>query len=250
MDEVATPPGSLWVALTVEPLFEAEVDEDCRLAVHETGRLLESLGHRVSYVEVPVQRQAWAEAFLTLAAGSAAALIPLAAELGGKSTPDPADFELATWILGLVGGKLTAARMALAWRETRLAGRAMARFHQEFDILVTPTLARVPWTHGALSPTALETRVMEALRRAPVGRALTMVFHQLGARIIEPIPNTALFNMTGQPAMSVPLHWSTDGLPIGVQFVGRFGEESTLLRLAGQLEQARPWFDHTPPIFG
>ena len=65
------------------------MDEDCRVAVHETGRLLESLGHRVSYVEVPVQRQAWAEAFLTLAAGNAAALIPLAAEMGGKSGPDP-----------------------------------------------------------------------------------------------------------------------------------------------------------------
>ncbi len=250
IEEVSTPPASLWIALTVDPLFEAEVDEDCRVAVHETGRLLESLGHRVSYVEVPVQRQVWSEAFLTLAAGDAAALIPLAAEMGGKSAPDPADFELATWILGQVGGKLSAERMALAWRETRLAGRAMARFHQEFDVLVTPTLARVPWPHGALSPTKVETRLMEGLRRAPVGKALMMLFHQLGARILEPIPNTALFNMTGQPAMSVPLHWTDDGLPVGVQFVGRFGEESTLFRLAGQLEQARPWFDRTAPIFG
>jgi amidase len=250
IDEVSTPPPSLWIALTVEPLFEAEVDEDCRVAIHETGRLLESLGHRVSYVEVPVQRQVWAEAFLTLAAGSAAALIPLAAEMGGKSAPDPADFELATWILSQVGGRLSAERMALAWRETRLAGRAMARFHQEFDILVTPTLARVPWPHGALSPTKVETRLMEGLRRAPVGKALMMLFRQLGARILEPIPNTALFNMTGQPAMSVPLHWTADGLPVGVQFVARFGEESTLFRLAGQLEGARPWFNRTAPIFG
>ena len=250
IEEVSTPPGSLWIALTTEPLFEAAVDPDCRVAVHETGRLLESLGHRVSYVEVPIQRQAWSEAFLTLAAGNAAALIPIAAELGGKSAPDPSDFELATWILGQVGRKLGADRMALAMRETRLAGRAMARFHQEFDVLVTPTLARVPWAHGDLSPSALETRLMEGLRRAPVGPALMVLFRQLGARILEPIPNTALFNMTGQPAMSVPLHWSSEGLPVGVQFVGRFGEESTLLRLAGQLEQARPWFDRTAPIFG
>jgi amidase len=240
----------LWIALTVEPLFEARVDEDCRLAVHETGRLLESLGHRVSYVEVPIERQAWAEAFLTLAAGNVAALIPIAAELGGKSAPDPADFELATWILGQVGRKLSADRMALAMRETRLAGRAMGRFHREFDVLVTPTLARVPWPHHDLDPTSVETRLMEGLRRAPFGPALSMLFRQLGARILEPMPNTALFNMTGQPAMSVPLHWSSDGMPVGVQFVGRFGEESTLLRLAGQLEAARPWFDRTPPIFG
>jgi len=250
IDEVSAPPGSLWIALTVEPLFEARVDEECKVAVHETGRLLESLGHRVSYVEVPVQRQAWAEAFLTLAAGGAAALIPLAAEMGGKSSPDPADFELPTWILGQVGRKLTADRMAVAMRETRLAGRAMARFHEEFDMLVTPTLGRLPWPHGDLGPSAFEQRMMEGLRRAPVGPALMMLFRQLGTRILEPIPNTALFNMTGQPAMSVPLHWSSDGLPVGVQFVGRFGEESALLRLAGQLEQARPWFGRTPPIFG
>lgn len=248
--EVATPPGSLWIALTVEPLFEGRVDDDCRVAVHETGRLLESLGHRVSYVEVPIERQAWAEAFLTLAAGNAAALIPLAAEMGGKSAPDPADFELATWILGLVGHKISADRMVLAMRETRLAGRAMGRFHREFDVLVTPTLARVPWPHHDLDPAPVETRIMEGLRRAPFPPALSRLFKQLGARILEPMPNTALFNMTGQPAMSVPLHWSHDGMPVGVQFAGRFGEESTLLRLAGQLEQARPWFDRTPPIFG
>ena len=250
LDEVSSPPGSLWIALTAEPLFEAEVEADCRIAVHETGRLLESLGHRVSYVEVPIQRQAWSEAFLTLAAGNAAALIPLAAEMGGKSGPDPADFELATWILGQVGHKLGSDRMALAMRETRLAGRAMGRFHKEFDVLVTPTLARVPWPHGDLNPSAVETRLMEGLRRAPLGRALMMLFRQLGARILEAIPNTALFNMTGQPAMSVPLHWTSEGMPVGVQFVGRFGEESTLLRLAGQLEQAKPWFARTAPVFG
>jgi amidase len=250
LEEASAPPGKLWIALTVDPLFEATVDEECKVAVHEAGRLLEALGHRVSYVEVPVQRQVWAEAFLTLAAGDVAALIPMAAEMGGKASPDPADFELATWLLAQIGRRLSADRMAMAMREMRLAARAMGRFHEEFDVLVTPTMARVPWLHGDLKPTAVEERVMEGLRRAPVGPALMAIFRKLGARTLESIPNTALFNMTGQPAMSVPLHWSPDGLPVGVQFVGRFGEEATLFRLAGQLEQARPWFNRTAPIFG
>ena len=75
------------------------------------------------------------------------------------------------------------------------------------------------------------------------------VARQLAAKTFEYIPNTALFNATGQPAMSVPLHWNATGLPIGMQFVARLGDEATLFRLAGQLELARPWFERVPPGF-
>jgi amidase len=250
LEEVGTPPQPLWVALSLEPLLGDTMEEECRTAVHETGRLLEELGHRVSYVEVPVQRQAWTEAFMTLGAAEAAEVLTETAQLAGKKHPDPADYELLTWILASVGRKLSAEDMAKAMVEIRMAGRAMARFHEEFDVLVTPTLGRTPWPHGDLTPSPIERKLLEGLRRAPVGPALLTAFHQLAKRVLDPIPNTPLFNMTGQPAMSVPLHWTSDGLPVGVQFVARFGDEATLFRLAGQLEAARPWFDRNPPIFG
>jgi len=248
LTETSMPPGKLSVALATEPLLGTVVDDNCRLAVHETGRLLESLGHHVSYVEVPIERESWIEAFLTLAAADAALLLKQSATLAGKIDPDPADYELTTWVLGAVGRKLSAEDMAGALFETRMAGRAMARFHQEFDVLVTPTVGRHRWLHGELAPNALERVMLEAVRRAPMGPALMATFHRLASKFTEPIPNTPLFNMTGQPAMSMPLHWSEEDLPVGVQLVGRFGEDGLLFRLAAQLEEARPWFKHRPQV--
>lgn len=248
LEEVATPPGKLSIALATEPILGTQTDDSCRWAVHEAGRLLESLGHHISYVEVPVEREAWTEAFLTLGAGEAAVLLDMTAELAGKESPDPADYELVTWVLGAVGRKLSAGDMAKAMIEIRSAGRAMARFHEQFDILVTPTLGRPAIAHGELAPNLAERALLTSLRRAPVGPALMSVYHRLADKVTEPIPNTPLFNMTGQPAMSVPLYWTDGGLPVGVQFVASFGEDGLLFRVASQLEQAQPWFDRRPPM--
>jgi amidase len=247
--EIDRDPRPLWVALAIDPLLGDLMEEECRTAVHEAGRLLESLGHRVSYVEVPVQKPAWIGAFLTLAAASTAQAITETSVLSGKEKPDPADYELTTWILGAVGRHLTAENLASALTQVRMAGRTMGRFHQQFDLLVTPTLARVPWPHGDLAPNAFERRLLETLRRAPVGPALLALFRRLSKLVTETIPNTPLFNMTGQPAMSVPLHTSPEGLPVGVQFVAAYGADGLLLSVAGQLERARPWFDRRPPGF-
>jgi Asp-tRNA(Asn)/Glu-tRNA(Gln) amidotransferase A subunit family amidase len=108
------------------------------------------------------------------------------------------------------------------------AGRAMARFQENFDVLLTPTLALPPIEHGRITLTGMAQDVIDG--------------------ILEFLPCPAMANWTGQPAMSVPLHQSSDGLPIGSQFSGRFGDEATLFRLAGQLETAAPW-KHRAPSF-
>jgi Asp-tRNA(Asn)/Glu-tRNA(Gln) amidotransferase A subunit family amidase len=124
-----------------------------------------------------------------------------------------------------------AADYAQAMTVVHRTGRAVARFFLDHDILLTPTMAHPPYPLGVLDMSSGEEGVyLEALLRS--------------------IAFTSLFNSAGNPAMSVPLHWTPSGLPVGVQFVAPFGDEATLFRLAGQLEQAAPWAHRRPPAAG
>ena len=136
-----------------------------------------------------------------------------------------------------------------AVRTLQLTARTVAPFFAQHDVLLTPTLAAPPALIGALQPSAAEMRVMRIINALNAGWLLNAlgVIKAEAAKMFDYMPNTALFNVTGQPAMSVPLHWNAAGLPIGMQFVARFGDDATLFRLAGQLERARPWFERRAP---
>ncbi len=112
---------------------------------------------------------------------------------------------------------------------------------------MTPTMAYPPVPIGHFDLKASEAAQLAILRRFPIKRLLDRVLDVLSKEVFETTANTMLFNMTGQPAASLPLCWNEAGLPIGIQFAARFGDEAALFRLAGQLEQARPWFDKRPP---
>jgi amidase len=247
-DQVGVDPGSLRIGLVEGGVFHDEIHPECRAAVEDAAALAESLGHRVEVIDLPVNRETWSEAFLIAAAAAAANVVDLTARRAGLDKPDADAFELETWVLSLVGRKLSAARLGEALALIRSVGRTVGRVMESHDVLLLSTLARPPFPHGELKPSSMEVRLLEILKRFPATPALMAAFGQLAGKVMDPIPNTPLFNMTGQPAMSVPLHWTSDGLPVGVQFAGRFGDETTLYRLAAQLEEARPWFHRRPPI--
>ncbi|HEX6257725.1 MAG TPA: amidase [Euzebyales bacterium] len=248
-EEVGAEPGALRIGVVDGGILHDDIAPECRRAVSAATVLVGELGHEVTPLQFDIDRAAAGEALVVLFAASVAAAVSDIARLKGQSSPCPDEYELATWVLQLVGRRLTGAQVAAAFTHIRVLGRTIAQQldRERIDVVLTSTLADPPMPHHALDPTATERSLLEAMRRVPVRPALMVVLRRLAAKVMAPIPNVPVFNMTGQPAMSVPLHWTPDGLPVGVQFAGRYGDEAMLLRLAAQLEQARPWFDRRPP---
>ena len=227
--------GTLRVGVLEEPPVEGlDSDPECVAAVREAAKLLESLGHEVSE-DSPVQ-PGMAEAlnledsFLTRwAASQEATLDTFGMLLGRALTAD--DVEPLTWALAEEGRSRSSGRYLRDHGLHQVVARAIANwFEAGFDLLLTPTLAEPPVPLGTYDDSGDDP--MEAFRRAVPAGAFT-----------------ALFNATGQPAISLPLHWTGDGLPVGVQLVAPFGREDLLIRAAAQLERAQPWAERTPPVF-
>jgi amidase len=170
-----------------------------------------------------------------------------AAQLAGKKV-SPDDFDITTFGTGLFGTILKASDYVHAFRYLQRVSREIGRFFEQYDVLLTPVLNQPPVKIGALKPSASEQTQLKLIARTRQTWILEAmnIIKPLAAQTFEFIPWTPVFNVTGQPAMSVPLHWNDEGLPIGMHFVGKWGEEGTLYRLAGQLEKAKPWFDKAP----
>jgi len=227
------------------------VHPDCIGAVHDAAQLLVSLGHDVIEASLPIARERFNRAFITMVACETRTDLEDARQLLGRAAKRD-ELEYTTWALAVVGEAMRAHDYGAALRYLQRAAREIGRFFEQYDILLTPTVASPPFPHGALQPRPAERRVLSAVGRVRGGRLLRALggVNKLADTVYEFMPFTAPFNVTGQPAMSVPLLWNSDLLPIGVQFVGRYADETTLFRLAGQLERARPWFTRNPPVFG
>lgn len=242
-------PGRLKIAVSREPMLGKAVAPEVVAAFDAAVKLLAELGHEVIEAAPPVEREAFSMAFLTALAGELRADIEFTAKTFGVKIR-PGDYDASSFGMGLLGEGFTASDLITAHRYLTLSARSILGFFNEIDVLMTPVLSTLPVKIGALQPSAVEKKLLTVLGYVGGGRLLKKlgIAEQLAAQTFEFIPWTPVFNVTGQPAMSVPIGWSPEGLPIGMQFVGRFADEDTLFSLAGQLEAARPWKDRRPPL--
>jgi amidase len=222
--------GRLRIGLITDPIVDETPQQAVVDAARDAGELLEGLGHSVEEVDlltfsgvdlVPTFMVRWAS-------GQAAGLAQISLAIGRELGSD--DVEPLTWALAEMGRRVSGGDYLAAVSQHHLLTRMVAGMYSSYDLLLTPTLGEVPPPLGSFDDSGPDP--LEAIRRA----GLTAAF-------------TALANLTGQPAISLPLHWSEEGLPIGTQLIAPFGREDLLIRIAAQLEEAHPWADRMPPIF-
>ena len=244
-EEVAQDPQPLNIAFSRETLYAGETHSDCSAALEDALQLLTDLGHTVTEACPAYPKDDMVRAyFLTVAAGTARFVETTSAAAG--CVPRFSDYEPATWLLALIGWKTSAPELLQAQVVMQRAARDVAEFFDAYDVFVTPTTARPAARIGELAVSPAEYRQVAVLRHMAFKPVLDYALSKMATGKLAYTPNTQLFNQTGQPAMSVPLYWNGNGIPVGTQFAGRFGDEATLFSLAAQLEKARPWAQRQP----
>jgi amidase len=226
LSEVGRSPGALRIAFSTCATDGSQIDDECAAAVLDAARLCESLGHHVAEARLPVSFADAGAAGKLINAANIAAILDSEAQRRGRDI-DEREIDATTLFAYERGRRLTAPDYVRALRVCNDFTRKAAAFFESYDVLLDSTLG---------SP---------AVRIGELRGALTDI-PAYAERLAKFMPNTKVANITGRPAMSVPLAWSAAGLPIGVQFMGNVGDEATLLRLAAQLEQARPWAQRRP----
>ena len=227
LQEVGADPGRLRIGFT-KFAPEGPVHAECVRAVQEAAALCAHLGHWVEEETLDIPLDQFGEAFAILYASNLLSTATVIEKVIGKPL-EPEQMEIPCWFMYELGKNYTGGDYLNAVADLQRITRQVARHMLDYDVLVTPVLAKPPLPLGSFDSTPEEPLIA-------LGTTTEWVLF------------TQLCNATGQPAMSVPLYWTDENLPVGVQFIGRFGDEATLFRLAAQLEQARPWSDRRPPV--
>lgn len=236
------PINKLKIAFCLRSPIGTEVHRECREAAIKAAQLLESLGHIVDEKEAPVDGNKIAQSYMTLYFGEVAADIASLEEvLGRKARMN--DVEPATWMLGLLGKVTSSEEWVLSIREWDTAAFEMEAFFEDYDLYMTPTTADPPSRIGEQDMAPKEATLIKLVSSLNLIKAVKKsgFVDNLIKRSLKRTPFTQLANLTGQPAMSAPLHMTMEGLPVGVQFIAAKGREDILYRLAGQLEQSQHW---------
>ncbi|SHM05847.1 amidase/6-aminohexanoate-cyclic-dimer hydrolase [Bradyrhizobium lablabi] len=226
-EEVGRDPGRLRIAFTDKSPYGDAIDPEIAAATRDVASMLAGLGHEVEE-RAPALAADPAAVMSTIVGANTALNVRLAEQRLGRAMTDQ-DFEVLTLATAHNGQKATAADYVAAQLGAFQISRGLAAFFETCDVFLCPTLCLPPLRIGELNPMSRDlSHIAPILRRY--------------------IPATSMFNMSGQPSMSVPLAWNSAGLPLGMMFAGRFGDEAGLFRLAAQLEQARPWKHKLPPV--
>ena len=227
LEEVGRDPGRLRIAFTDKSPYGDAIDPEIAAATREIATLLASLGHHVEE-RAPTLAADPASVMSTIVAANTALSVRQAEQRFGRAMTSQ-DFEILTLASARNAQKATGTDYVAAQLAAFQISRALATFFESCDVLLCPTLCSPPLRIGELNSMSEDlSHIAPILRRY--------------------MPATAMFNMSGQPAMSVPLAWNASGLPLGMMFSARFGDEVTLFRLAAQLEQVRPWKGKLPPV--
>ncbi|HEX6859556.1 MAG TPA: amidase family protein [Caulobacteraceae bacterium] len=246
--EVGAAPGKLKIALCTTSPIGTPVHPECVKAAVDTARLLEDLGHHVEEAAPAIDGDALADDFLSVYFAMAGSAVAATKAQTGCGTDG---FELDTLAAAAIGKALSAPEYIEIQGRWNTYSRALGEFFTRYDLYLTPTVASPPLRIGELDTPPLDrlaTRAMMALNLG--GLVLRSGYvHRMAREHLKHTPFTQLANLTGTPAMSVPLHWTEDGLPVGAHLNAAIGGEGLLIRLAAQLEQARPWAHRRPPVF-
>jgi amidase len=228
LQECGANPGRLRIAFTTATPNGAAVAAEYLHALQDTAQLCASLGHHVEEADPTIDHAMVIPTFLTLMAANTLVNLSSHPTAGRPARQD--EVETVTWASAhLMGGKINGADYVRATQAAHKLGRQMAAFHMQYDLLLTPALATLPPKLGWIDMMLDDVE-------------------EYWCRVFTFSPFTVWFNISGQPAIVLPLSQTADGLPLSVQLVSRFGDEGTLFRVASQLEAARPWFDRQPAL--
>ncbi len=227
LDDHRQQPGMLRVLIDLTPNSDGSVHEECILGINKTVQLLESLGHQVEEIEFELDRELFGSATYVLVASNVANTVYTRCKALGLEAPGPEHLEANTLGSAQLGREFTGQDYAKAISVIQAVGRQVERQFEKVDLILSPTLLQPPVPLGFMDTDGADQILY-------------------GERINQFWGFTHLYNATGNPSISLPLHWSADNLPVGMQFTASFGNELLLLQLANQLEQAQPWCDRKP----
>ncbi|MGI9245563.1 MAG: amidase [Steroidobacteraceae bacterium] len=249
LEETQLSPGRLRIAYSFDAGLGRSLHEENRRALEATVALLRELGHELVEVRLPLPREVFIASYASLIAAEVAATLRMAPALVGREARRQ-DLELATWVLARLGEAQPGAEVGAALGALQTFARQWLGWAAAFDVLLTPTVGVPPLPIGAFALPPARRAALRLLTALP-GRALLSQRERI-LEAFEPVfeasPYTMMANVTGQASLSLPLHWSAEGLPMGMLFTAsRTGDEATLFRLAAQLEQALPWSGRIAP---